>query len=532
MPKDHQRAIFEAMQVPGFYPHAVDAVEEIETHISRVFLAGDYVYKVKKAVDFGFLDFSSLEKRRYFCDQEVMLNRRLAHDVYRGVAAIRLGEKGYTLDGNGDRIVEYAVQMRRLPSSRTMEHLLQEDALDAGDLKDLGRLLAHFYQNARTGAHIDKIGSWETVRRNCHENFDQLKPFVDRWIDARTYAIVRASTYAFLNRRRALFAKRLQEGRVRDGHGDLRSDHIYFTDAGIRIIDCIEFNERLRFGDSSSDLGFLAMDLDFQGFGEAAATVLEAYIQHSGDDEVPLLINFYKCYRALVRAKVHCLTLKQAGADPEDAPDLHRAIDRHVALAFDYAVDFIRPTLWIVCGLIAAGKSTLAQALAEKLNVRLLRSDQIRKQLFTDDPEQSRTAAFGADIYSPHATALTYAHMLEQAQQEIEKGASVILDATFSQRKWRMEARRLAADTDANIVFIQCTAAEAVLKRRLRDRDSQPSRSDARLQHYAAFKADYEPLDDIPSDHLISIDTALPLQEGLRRIMASDFLLMSRHRGR
>jgi predicted kinase len=340
--------------------------------------------------------------------------------------------------------------------------------------------------------------------------------------DARLFAIVRAATIGFLQRRKALFDQRAASGKLRDCHGDLRADHIYFTDAGVRIIDCIEFNQRFRFGDPASDLAFLAMDLDARGHGEIARDFLAAYVRRSGDADLLILRDFYKCYRAMVRFKVDCIRILEPDVGDGERSRLRERIAAYLALAYGYAVAFTRPVLWVVCGMPASGKSTIAEALGHSLNIPVLRSDAIRKTLFAPPPVDPSHQAFEGGIYTRGATALTYGRMFLLAQAEIEKGRSVILDATFGSRHFREEALRLAADMDATIFFVECAAPDPVLKERLRGREGEEGLSDARLIHFDAFRETFEPLDEIRPDQHLVVHTENSVDACLERILYNE----------
>ena len=526
MKSDHQSKIFDAMQAQAFYPHAADSIEQRETHISRLFLAGPFVYKIKKPVDLGFLDFTTLEKRRHDCHRELELNRRLTAGVYIAVVPITRNNGGYQLDGSGIP-VEYAVKMRRLAEDSSMVQMLRRGKIDSRSITALGKVLSKFYRKAETGTDIDALGAWQTVWKNCEENFSQMQPFVGNLIDAKIFKIIRMATRAFMRKRKPLFDKRIESRKIRDCHGDLRTEHVYYTDDGIQIIDCIEFNDRFRYSDIASDLAFLAMDLDFRKFPEHASALLTAYVEITKDDDLFVLIEFYKCYRALVRAKVNCFQLEEQESTMREQEKQTSRIHRYLQLAYQYALQFTRPTVWVVCGMIASGKSTLATKLAEKLNAHVVRSDVIRKKLFDHGPEHAQVVSFGQGIYSEHATALTYAKLLGLAQKKVENGASVILDATFSRRHWRREVLRLVEDADVSCIFVECTAPDPAIKARLAKRHSEASMSDARLAHFKRFKEQFEPLDEIPENTYIRISTDRPLTENMQKILAADYRLLS-----
>ncbi|MFZ0614720.1 MAG: AAA family ATPase [Desulfobacterales bacterium] len=521
-----QDDIFKAMADPGFYPHPVEVVRQRETHISRVFLTGEFVYKVKKKVNLGFVDYSSLAKRRHFCRQETDLNRRLSHGVYLGVVPVTRGRNRFELAGAGVP-VEYAVKMRQLPEAGTLARQLRAGGIDSTQIDALARRLVEFYAATARSPEIDGYGSLQTIRHNCEENFTQLEGFLGKPLEERPFQIVRAATRSFLKRKIRLFERRLATGRIRDCHGDLRCGHIYFDD-GIQIVDCIEFNDRFRYGDTASDLAFLAMDLDFEGFPEAARDLVDVYVRNAADPDAFALLDFYKCYRAMVRAKVACLRLVELGPGEYAYHKTRREAGQYLALAYRYALKFTRPVIWVVCGLPASGKSTIAEALGKVLGLATLRSDAVRKQLFEIPAETAVIQPFGEGLYAPEVTALTYGRLLLQAQEQVAGGRSVVLDATYGSSRQRREVLRLARDADANVLFIECVARPEILIERLRRREKGSSVSDARVQHFHRIKERFEPLEDIGEDMRILIDTEEPLPQNLSRILGHDNYLLSR----
>ena len=516
--------LVQAMARPDFYPHPTDDFEIRETHISKVFLAGDRVYKLKKPLDLGFLDFTTLEKRHYFCRQEVKLNRRLASDVYLDVVPICLENKTYHLEGPGD-IVEYAVKMRRMPEHCTMSHGLETGGIHKPQIHARACLPARFYDRPHEPAPEADLGTWATVSGNCMENFNQTADVAGKLFDERLFKIVRSACLAFLKRHRPLFDKRAQSGKVLDCHGALRADHIYFMDDQVRIIDCIEFNQRFRYEDMASDLAFLAMDLDARGHSNIERDLLAEIVHETGDADLFVLLGFYKCYRAMVRLKVACIRIRETDVTEAEVSLLHAEIEKYLNLAYNYAVGFTRPVLWVVCGMPASGKSTIAEQIGRALGISVLRSDAIRKELFTAPPTDPSRQAFESGIYTRGATALTYGRMFLTVQEKIEKGNSVVLDATFSTRHFRKEALRLAADMDAGISFIECTASDKVLKKRLARRESRPSLSDARLVHFDAFHKGFEALTEIRPEQHILVDTENPVEECMNRILLNEYVV-------
>jgi aminoglycoside phosphotransferase family enzyme/predicted kinase len=524
---NHQDKIFEAMSRPEFYPHPVSNIEQRETHISHVFLTGDYVYKIKKPVNLDFLDFTTLKKRCYYCRQEVILNKRLSHNVYLDAVPINLKEGKYRVNGPGIP-VEYAVKMRQLPWDRSMVNLLKRKKVNRDLVKELSEVLAEFYSRSPSVENIHAAGDWETVLANCEENFRQTIMFAGEIVDDRIFQIVRSSTLSFLYRKKELFGNRIKSKKIRDCHGDLRAGHIYFTDEGIQIIDCIEFNERFRFQDVTSDLAFLAMDLDYEGFPQIADDLLEDYAKRTQDPDLFVLIDFYKCYRAFVRCKVHCIRLQDKDLDKQVRKKLIRGTRKYLDLAYQYAGRFTRPTLWVVCGMPGSGKSTISNELSRIFRIKSFQSDVIRKELHGLKPGDFSDIPFETGIYSKGASNLTYGRLLLLAQEEIEQGRSVVLDATYSRRQYRSEALRLANDIDANIIFVECVLTENIVRERLLKREAGYPISDARYRHYEDFKKEFEPMNELSDSLNIRVDTEQPLKECIAQILARTNPLMAR----
>jgi aminoglycoside phosphotransferase family enzyme len=295
--------LIQAMLAPSWYPHHPHEVELIQTHISYIFLAGELVYKVKKSVDFGFLDFTTLEQRGYFCQQEVRLNRRFSPDVYLAVVPISLVGDSFRL-GDDSAVVEYAVTMRRINEEYMLNRLLQAGKITAATMQRIGRYLARVYAAIASDEQTRPFGALDVISTNVTENFDQTRKYINGPITPEAFAAIGRWSLSFMKNNTALFAQRLDHGFIKDCHGDLHLQHICVEGEHIYIFDCIEFNERFRFGDVASDVAFLAMDLDFNGYADFARVFAAAYAEAAGDHTVAGVLQFYKVYRAYVRAKV------------------------------------------------------------------------------------------------------------------------------------------------------------------------------------------------------------------------------------
>ncbi|MGD9731927.1 MAG: AAA family ATPase [Desulfamplus sp.] len=580
MNNSHYKNLFKAMADPAFYPHSAEEMQEIETHISKVFLVGEYVYKVKKPFNLGFLDFTTLEQRKHFCGQEILLNRRLSCNVYIDVVPITFANGKYALNGVGET-VEYAVKMKRLSDKHVMQTLLHENKLADSDLDALARLLASFYSKTSKCEQMDCIEVWEIVKKNCEENFSQTEAFTselldnqetlenqivdgavcqrqaftNKILDSRIFQITKSAVISFIFRKQPLFDNRVKDGRIRDCHGDLRTDHIYFIISDklpsnsdlssnysnnssknddvlnhcvsdykqIQIIDCIEFNERFRLQDTASDLAFLAMDMDYQSFARKTSLLLNYYVKYSDDPGVFILLDFYKCYRAMVRCKVNCFRLNSDDLDAQTMDKIILTARKYLALAYSYALKFARPKIFVICGMQASGKSTIAKELADFMGIKLLRSDVIRKELFKIDPDKSEVTQFEQGIYSKNFTNLTYSKMFLHAQEIVEGGSSVILDATFAKRHLRDEAVTLAQDMKAQIIFIECYADESIIKQRLIKRENTAYVSDARIIHFDQFKNRAEPIDELKESNHIKVDTANSVKDCIKEILSQTY---------
>ena len=299
-----QPVFIEALLKPASYPHHPQRVELVQTQMSFIFLAGDLVYKVKKPVNLGYLDYTTLEKRLFFCNQELELNRRLCPEVYLEVVPIVSRAGQIYLGGKGE-VVEYAVKMKSLPAEQMMDKLLPQNLVTEDMVARVADKLAKFHKKAKTSRDISAYGNIEAIKINTDENFQQTERYIDASIPEKTYRKLKAYTDDFLKQNKSLFDKRVKEGRIRDCHGDLHAAHVCLTD-GICIYDCIEFNDRFRYGDIASEVAFLAMDLDRFKHPELSGAFVDAYVRVSGDKDLAQLLNFYKCYRAYVRGKVAC----------------------------------------------------------------------------------------------------------------------------------------------------------------------------------------------------------------------------------
>lgn len=508
----------EAMLDRAIYPHRPDEVRLVQTHISYVLLAGGEVYKVKKPVRYSFLDFSTLELRHRFCHEEVRLNRRLAPGIYRGVVAVCEDPSGFRLGAEHDpAALEYAVHMKRLPEGRMLDRLLERGQVSREMLEQLAATLVRFHREANADDAVGANGDPAAVSRLLEDNFTGARNFRGETIAAPDDDAIKAFVRSFLNEQQELLRRRQAERRIRDGHGDLHTEHVCFADPLV-IYDCIEFNPKFRHMDVAAEIAFLVMDMTYHGHEELAAYFAARYASIAGDRELLRLLPFYACYRAYVRGKVDSLKSVEEEVDPADRAAARESARRHFALAYRYTWAY-KPALVVFGGLSGTGKSSLARALRDRTGFRLVSSDVVRKEL-AGLPATARAAGpYDAGIYTPEMNARTYAALLERAASELSGGRGVILDATFSRREGRIHAREIARRQAKPFLLVECRCPEEVIRERIEDRARRGGdSSDADWRIYVEQKKQFEPYDDRDEGDRLVLETNRPAEDLTRRI--------------
>jgi aminoglycoside phosphotransferase family enzyme len=326
-----------ALLNPLVYPDAASQVKLVQTHISYIFLTESHAYKLKKPVNLGFLDFSTLRKRHYFLEQELVLNRRLAPEIYLAVLPVVVRQGELQVGGEG-KAIEYVLQMVRLPQDRMMDEIAARRELTTAMMDAIVARLAPFYQQAATGARVNKFGDLAVIRYNHDENFSQIQPFVGSALSAAAFQDMVKYAQRFMQRQAGLFAERIKTGKIRDCHGDLHMSNICLTD-GVYIFDCIEFNPRFRYSDVAADIDFLAMDLDFHSYTDLSDYFVKRVAAESGDPDILRLVNFYKCYRAVVRGKINAFAAVEPEQEPEDRQKALQLARAYFDLAWRYSRD-------------------------------------------------------------------------------------------------------------------------------------------------------------------------------------------------
>ena len=501
-----------ALESPDCYPPPSGAVSVVETHLSRLYFVGPRVYKVKKAVDLGFVDFSTLARRRHACDEEVRLNRRLAPDSYVGVVAIVRDGRGRVRVGAAGEAIEHAVEMERLPAAQMLDAKLERGEIDSECVERIVERLAEFHDGAERGPDVDRFAAPDAIARRVLGNLDEARAVARRFDAAcgapgesfpdRVAGFLRGGFERFLDEQRPRFEQRVREGRIREGHGDLHAGNLCVLPDRIVAFDCIEFSRELRCLDVAADLAFLLMDLDRLRFRAFARDLARRYAQRTGDAGLEAMLAFYKAHLACVRGKVAALRGLGSG-DAAVRERSRRDAQRHFALAAGCALP---PFLAATCGLPGSGKSFVSRPLALALDARHYQSDFERKRIARMPPTAPTPAHRRTAIYSREMTGRTYARLFGAAGQELQRGHGVILDATFTRASQRARAAALARELAAPFVLLHCRIDEAETRRRLAARAGERGQfSDADAAVYERVRARFEPPDEVPPELRIDL---------------------------
>lgn len=500
------------MLTPDVYDHPVTNIKLIETHISWVILTGDFAYKIKKPVNFGFLDFSTLEKRRTCCEQELLLNSRLAAEIYLQVVTINGTQNKPRIAGDGETF-EYAVKMMQFPQSAQLDNMLAAGELTPTHMDAIAQMIATFHQTVPCADDVMHYGDNDAVYQPVEENFKQI----DQHLDTQPYSL-ELTTLSQWNRTEfkklaPVFTQRKAAGFIRECHGDMHLRNLVWLNDRPMAFDCIEFNPQLRWIDVISDIAFLLMDLQDRKQQQLANRFLNSYLEASGDYAGLSVLAFYLCYRALVRAKVDALRLEQKGISKLERQQLLTEFESYLTLADAYTQKS-GPKLIIMRGVSASGKSTVSQQLLEKLPAIRIRSDVERKRLFKiatgEHPaEDNSTSKIDIGIYSAQASQQTYNKLAELAAQIISAGYSVIVDATFQRHEQRESFQALAERLAVPYIILEVTAPVAVLRQRITERKHDVSDADlVVLEHQIT---NWQPLQKDEISHAVFVNTDEPL---------------------
>ena len=491
------RQLIEALSDPSAYPESVENVQVRQTHISIVFLAGSMAYKIKKSITLAFLDYGTPERRRFYCEEEVRLNRRLAPDVYLGVIPVTRDSGRIRLDGTGE-VIDWAVRMRRLPEKDRLSSRLDAGEVGAPQLAELAQRIANFLDSAECGPEISAQASLLAIARNARENLDEATRYVGKTITRSLLDRLRIRTETEMARLGPLIDERASRDVPRDTHGDLRLDHVYwFPDRKPPedwiAIDCIEFSQRFRSADPIADIAFLAMELSLHGRADLSEAFVNAYLVAANDKEGRALLSFYRAYRAMVRAKVESLKQEQTEVGLADR-DMAQMCSRSLWL---FALSELeepnrRPCLVLVSGLPGSGKSTLSRILAEQCGFTVIRSDEVRKELAMINETSTSHSAFGEGSYTSEWNERTYNTCLQRAEELIFNGFRLIIDASFREEARRQLFLEAAHRWGIPVCLLLCKADPEIVRLRLTERHNDISDADWEI-HVSASRVWEEP---------------------------------------
>ncbi|WP_314519357.1 AAA family ATPase [Xanthocytophaga agilis] len=519
---------------PTSYPHQPVSVKVKQTHASVVVIASPYVFKAKKSVNLGFLDFTSPSKRKQDLEREIRLNSRLCAHLYTGIVPIRLinnqlsfGQKedSQDVDSQAEEIVEYVLQMQELADGYFLNQLLKENKVSVATLEPVLDILEQFYQHQPADSAITQYGDLVKIKEAVYANLDSLenpdsvysldsipnpndeKKSVEKK-STLVLQLLRWYNETFFEQHQQLFKKRVEQGWIKDCHGDLHLEHIHIYHKKISIYDCIEFNDSFRYIDITADIGFLAMDLDFHNRPDLSKYVTAQMAKRLNDPDMTLLIDFYKCYRACVRAKVEHIRSLESEIPTEQQQKSRQRVAKYLSLALQYLTVETTPSVIIICGRIGTGKSTIARQVALLLGYEYINSDVVRKQTVGLPLLQRPHTNDGEKLYSQSSTENVYQALQQNTLLHIANQTGIVVDATFGQQKHRQEFQQALKKQNIPYIFIEVQASDKIIKERLTQREKQTDViSDARLSDFDLISSNYQPPIELMYPNLITLST-------------------------
>lgn len=499
------------MLVPEVFEHPVGHLELIETHISWVILTGEFAYKIKKPVNFGFLDFSTLDKRHLYCDQELQLNRRLAPEIYIEVVPITESQSSLLLSGDGE-IIEYAVKMKQFPQSAQLDNMLASGDLGTGHMDAIATMVARFHQQTAVSEDSMEYGNNDMIYQPVGENFIQIKEQLHTGLYTDKLGTLELWCRSEFERLKPVFERRRHDGFIRECHGDMHLRNLVWLDGRALAFDCIDFSEKLRWIDVISEVAFLVMDLQVRNQTRLANRFLNTYLELTGDYDGLSVMPFYLCYRALVRAKVDALRLGQDHLSEAERKNICDEFESYLDLAITYTQQ-PTPKIIIMRGMSASGKSTVSQKLLDAIGAIRIRSDVERKRLFGVTPTTDASDDVDTGIYSKDASRLTYEKLIELTSTTIKAGYSVIVDAAFLKHEQREAFQNIAEQLKVPYIILEITAPADILRQRITQRKNDAS--DANLAVLEHQLSNWKHLDDEETNAVIRVDTSEPLDTAM-----------------
>lgn len=511
MTETHLPPLIQQMTQPGFYPHPVtEPIQLVQTHVSYVLLTGEYAYKVKKPVNFGFLDFSTLEKRKHFCEEELRLNQRGAAELYLDVVAIALLSDRYQLGGT-EEAVEYAVRMRQFPAGTLFSDLFEQGKITSELLERLAQVLAQFHAKGATNDYIRSFGQVAQIRQAIDENYEQTEKYIGGPQTQQQFDETRAYTDRLFTEQEPLFSQRIENNWIRECHGDVHLRNIALWNDEILLFDCIEFNEPFRFVDVMFDIAYIIMDLDARDRHDFSHRFLNAYIEQTGDWEGLQVLPLYLSRQSYVRAKVTSFLLDDPSIPAAVKQESSETASRYYRLAWEYTQPS-QGRLTLMAGLSGSGKSTVARELAEKSGAIHIRSDAVRKHL-AGIALESRGSS---ELYTPEMSQKTYDRLLQLGITLASQGYCVILDAKYDRQELRQAVMTQSQTHQIPLQIIHCDAPLEVLQARLHQRQGDISDATADLLP----KQQMEPFTEQEKSYLTTLDTTQDLRTELGKVAA------------
>lgn len=509
------QTLLKALQNPELFDHPVDTFTLMETHISWVLLTGDYVYKIKKPVNFGFLDYSTLDRRQHFCHEEVRLNRRLAPDLYLDVVTVCGTEASPNLRGEGP-VIDYMVKIRQFRQKDLLGNMQRAGALEAQHIDSLAEKLAEFHQQIERAAPDAPWGEPDNLHAPVAENFTDIRGLLTDAGDLHQLKQLEDWAHSTFQRLIPQLSQRKAEGFIRECHGDIYLDNVTLINGVVTLFDGIEFNDTFRWIDVMSDVAFMAMDLEDRGLNDLAQRFVNAYLEHTGDYSGLALLDYYKAYRAMVRGKVALLRLTQPGLGEEERLEVLARYHSYANLAERYTHVPLRFGI-LTQGVAGSGKSTIALHLVQQLGAIRLRSDTERKRLFG----KAESGALNAGLYSPELSEKTYARLADLATQVLAAGYPVVVDAANLKRTQRDMLRQAIANQGVPCLILQCTASLQTLEERINKRQREgndPSDADMSVARHQLDQMESLSEDEKHASMEVATDVADSLAELLSRL--------------
>lgn len=508
--------IIKELSNPEIFPEKPASVKIIQTHISIICLTGKYAYKFKKHVNFGFLDFSTLKKRKFYCEEELRLNRRLSPEIYLDMVELRHDRKNNSFSINGEgELIDYGIKMKEFRQESILVNLVEKNLLTSKEIDQITDALVGFYDSAKTSDEISDYGSVESFKVNTDENFEQTKAMIGKTISKEQFDLIKEKTNKFYEINDWLFEKRIKDSKIKECHGDLHTGNMFLNeDNDVRIFDCIEFNERFKNSDVAADIAFLSMDLDFHGKEELSKELIMGYVKKSDDWDLLKVLNFYKCYRAYVRGKVLGFLLSDENIPEKEKAGIINRAKKYFDLAEKYAenidyryIEFKKPLVIMTSAFSAAGKSYIGKRLTKYMNLKYLSSDSIRKELFEIDKNKKVHVGCGEGMYSYENRTKVYDEMFKKTASFLSQGNSCYLDATFLKTELRKRGFETIKNIDAEFVILNPVVKEENIKKWIKGKSQdKKDMSDANWNTYLKQKEVFENFSDEEKKYLITMD--------------------------